>query len=305
MGRHTGGDSHNRAVRHLGHFGLVALNLRQTGTQITQRGVDRRDGLCGHLCEIRVLVLLRELVDERAVLFAQRVDLVKQRLVLHGVQLADDGVGVGRTGVTQCERVLVGRVHQCVCLVAYGQLVLVAHFGDVLVCLAAALADLRLDGVVALHDRGDDLVGVHAHLVADVAYLHAKTVYGGQYGIGRGVQRGGQALDVVSVALYGLHDHGGVRVVLHEGDHAALSVAHHSATGAAKTAEASPSHQDEQKQDGEQVVTPAVAVTAVAVSHQRQDVRIHTALLHKRRKHGQYAVGAASGVPVLGEHKSS
>lgn len=112
-------------------------------------------------------------------------------------------------------------------------------------------------------------------------------------------------LDVVSVALYGLHDHGGVRVVLHEGDHAALSVAHHSATGAAETSHASPSHQDEQKQDGEQVVTPAVAVTVVAVSHQRQDVRIHTALLHKRRKHGQNAVGAASGVPVLGEHKSS
>ena len=80
---------------------------------------------------------------------------------------------------------------------------------------------------------------------------------------------------------------------------------HHSATGAAETSHASPSHQDEQKQDGEQVVTPAVAVTVVAVSHQRQDVRIHTALLHKRRKHGQYAVGAASGVPVLGEHKSS
>ena len=130
MGRHTGGDSHNRAVRHLGHFGLVALNLRQTGAQITQRGIDRRDGLCGHLCEIRVLVLLRELVDERAVSFPQRVNLVKQRLVLHGVQLADDGVGVGRACVTQCERVLVGRVHQGVSLVADGQLVLVAHFGN-------------------------------------------------------------------------------------------------------------------------------------------------------------------------------
>ena len=109
-------------------------------------------------------MLLRELVEQRRILFAQRIDLVLKRLSLHLVELADDRVGVGRSGIAQSEGILIRRVDQRVGLVAGSQLTLVSLLLDHRANVAAAFCHLCGNLVIACLNGVDYLLSRHSDL---------------------------------------------------------------------------------------------------------------------------------------------
>ena len=197
--------THGRNIRNGYGCRLFALDSGQTVAQITQGSVDRSDGLRGYLCEIRVLMLLRQLVEQCRIAFAQCVDFVLKRLILHLVEFADDGVGVGRSCIAQSERVLVCRADQRVGLVANGKLAFIALAFDSRADIAAAFCDLGRKLTVAGLNGVDNLLACHAdlpgHLVDRSLKIADCTLKLGC----RAVQRRCELVDGGTVALNGIH----------------------------------------------------------------------------------------------------
>ena len=174
---------------------------------------------------------------------------------------------------------------------AHRQLDVAVHRRDGVVSLAAALRQLGSNGVVALHYGREHLVGCHVELVANAANLLAQTVHRGNNVVACGVEGGRQGLDVVAIALHGLHDDSGIGIVVNHRDDTALPVWHHAAAKATAK-EVAPAHEDKEKQDGKQAVSPTVTVT-LAVAKGKQ-TWVNALPLHERREHCQYSIKAAA-----------
>ena len=218
-----------------------------------------------------------------AVLLTQCVNLVLQGLCLHLVELRHDCIRVVLVCITKHEGIGVRSIIDGVSLLAYRQLDVTIHRSDGIVRLTATFCQLSSDGIVALHQSGDNLVGVHAHLVAETTNLLTKTVDCSHYRIARCVEGSSQTLDIIAVALDCLHDDSGVRIVVQHWHYSTLSVGAHATI--ATEAKAVVAHEDEEKENGEDVITPAVTVSLVV--QQRYESRVNTLSLHKGREHGK------------------
>lgn len=285
--------THGRNIRNGYGCRLFALDSGQTVAQITQGSVDRSDGLRGYLREIRVLMLLRQLVEQRCIAFAQCVDFVLKCLILHLVEFADDGVGVGRSCIAQSERVLVCRADQRVGLVANGKLAFIALAFDSRADIAAAFCDLGRKLTVAGLNGVDNLLACHAdlpgHLVDRSLKIADCTLKLGC----RAVQRRCELVDGGTVALNGIHQKftPGIAVKLCGETVCVVTEA--------VAAETTPAEEQQNDPDPPATVAAPGSLIVVAVHQRGYEVRVHPLVLHQGRKHRGNA-----GIATVTEHEN-
>ena len=230
------------------------------------------------------LMFLAQLTLEVRVLFAKRINLVQQVLILHSVELGKDSLCVGVRTIAKRQRIAVHGVHQRVGLLAIAKLVLITHLHNALLGLAAAIADLLAHIPTAAFNGSANVAKLSLHLVNAEA------------------QRLAQLTDSIAVALDGLHQQFATGIAIQFGWQTATKAI----TKTTKTAVATKSthHKDEENPDPPTACAAPCVLIVLTVHQGSSQIRIHLITVHKTGNHGENTI-QSSGAFSLGNINNS